>query len=107
MKNITITLSENELEYIEGAVRFVADRKLGFLKNHPEGEGCEWYKHMTHTAKVLDNLSDMLVGQIAKANMPYHILTHDQKMEMQSGEVDDGELEDSAQNLYGEPTVID
>ena len=107
MKDITITLSENEWEYIEGAVRFVADRKLGFLKNHPEGEGCEWYKRMTHTAKVLDNLSDILVGQIAKANMPYHILTHDQKIEMQSGEVEDEDLEDSAQNLYGEPTVIE
>ena len=35
------------------------------------------------------------------------ILTHSQKMELQSGEVDDGDLEDSIQNLYGEPTVID
>ena len=36
-----------------------------------------------------------------------YVITHDQKMELQSVEVEDGELEDSIQNLYGEPTVIE
>ena len=34
------------------------------------------------------------------------IITHDQKIEMQAGEVEDEELEDSIQNLYGEPTIF-
>ena len=84
MEEITITLTANEWELVYQALDFYAGKKRSFIKNHPEGEGCNWYKQMAHNALVFGNLAD-----IVHSKLPNRVITHSQKMEMQAGEVED------------------
>ena len=84
MKDITITLTANEWELVYQALDFYAGKKRSFIKNHPEGDGCNWYKQMKHNALVFGNLAD-----IVQSKLPNRVLTHQQKMEMQESEIED------------------
>ena len=83
MEEITITLTANEWKLVYQALDFIASKKQSFIKNHPEGVGCIWYKQMKHNALVFSNLANIVYSKL-----PNRVLTHSQKMEMQEGEVE-------------------
>ena len=67
MKDITITLTANEWEMVYQALDFIAGKKRSFVKNHPEGVGCNWYKQMKHNALVYGNLAGFVLNKIKNA----------------------------------------